>query len=280
MTTDYFTGIEDVVYDDFRFKAKLGIGEDAYTSVKIRKAVFEAWDVAGVAATGAQVAGSAMVAQKFFAVPSILTSIGLGTATAATPLGWIIAASVVSGGAWFGITRYLKTSGGKTKVIPDFINTPIDALGLSLFDLIAPLGMKIAEVDGHVSDEEVATIKRYFVKDWGYSEEFTERGLQFIKSRLADVNFKGTAACLSSFARDNPDCNTDAMLTDIIAFLREIMEADGHIDEREEMAIERVERAFTEEMKFSLSRSVAPLTRAIKHLTGRSKAKPGKDGEG
>src|SRR6056297_677446 len=126
MDDKWFHDVDDVVEDELRFKAKLGIGEDAYTSKRVTKSVFEAWDVAGVAATGAQVASSAFVAQKFFAAPGLLAAIGIGTA--ATPIGWIIAASVVSGGAWLGITRYLKDDGGKTTVIPEFINTPLDVL--------------------------------------------------------------------------------------------------------------------------------------------------------
>src|SRR6056297_3807623 len=112
MSENWFDGVDDVVEDELRFKVKLGIGEDAYTSTRLRKAVFEAWDVAGVAATGAQVASSALVAQKFFAAPGLLAAMGVGTA--ATPIGWVVAASVVSGGAWLGITRYLKGDDGKT----------------------------------------------------------------------------------------------------------------------------------------------------------------------
>lgn len=262
MNENWFDGVDDVVEDELRFKAKLGIGEDAYTSTRLRKAVFEAWDVAGVAATGAQLASSALVAQKFFAAPSLLASIGIGTATAATPIGWVIAASVISGGAWLGITRYLKDDGGKVKVIPEFINTPLDVLGLGLFDLMAPLAIKVALVDGHLDDRELTAIKRYFVRTWGYSEQFVERGLEFVSAKHGDYHIKTAATALGAFARDNPDCRADSMLTDIVAFLREVMEADGRIDEREEMAIERIEKVLEEEMRFSVSRTVAPVGKA------------------
>jgi len=49
------------------------------------------------------------------------------------------------------------------------------------------------------------------------------------------------------------------MLADIKSFLHEVMEADGRMDEREEMAIERVEKVFSEETRFSMSRTVAPV---------------------
>ena len=260
MDEEWFEGVDDVVEDELRFKAKLGIGEDAYTSTRVKKTVFEAWEVAGVAATGAQVASSAFVAQKFFAAPSLLAAIGIGTA--ATPIGWVIAASVVSGGAWLGITRYLKNENGKTTVIPNFINTPLDVLGLGLFDLMAPLAMKVAAVDGHVHESEIDTINHYFVRRWGYSEQFVDRGLEFVSQKLGDYDIKTAAATLAAFARDNPDCKANVMLADIKSFLRDVMEADGHIDEREEMAIERVEKVFAEEIRFSISRTMAPAGKA------------------
>lgn len=266
MDEKWFEGVDDLVEDELRFKAKLGIGEDAYTSTRVKKTVFEAWDVGGVAATGAQVASSAFIAQKFFAAPSLLASIGIGTATAVTPIGWVIAASVLSGGAWLGITRYLKDDNGKTTVIPDFINTPLDVLGLGLFDLMAPLAMKVAAVDGHVHESELDTIKHYFVRRWGYSEQFVDRGLEFVSQKLGDYDIKTAAATLGAFARDNPDCKADVMLSDIKSFLRDVMDADGRIDEREEMAIERVEKVFAEEIRFSISRTVAPVGKAAAQM--------------
>lgn len=266
MNVSWFENVDDVVEDDFRFKARLGIGEDAYTSTRIKKSVFEAWDIAGVAATGAQVANSAFVTQKFFAAPGLLASIGIGTA--ATPIGWVIVASVLSGGAWLGITRYLKGDDSKTTVIPTFINTPIDVLGLGLFDLIAPLTIKVASIDGHVHESEFKTIKNYFVRHWGYSTPFVENGLEFVSQKIDDYDIKTAAATLGAFARDNPDCKADVMLADIKSFLREVMEADGRIDEREEMAIERVEKVFSEEMRFSMSRTLAPVGNLAGQISG------------
>lgn len=268
MGSSWFEGVDDVVADDLRFKAKLGIGEDAYTSTRVKKAVFEAWDVAGVAATGAQVASSAIVAQKFFAAPGLLASIGIGTATAVTPIGWIIAASVLSGGAWLGITRYLKDDGGKTTVIPEFINTPLDVLGLGLFDLMAPLAMKVAAIDGHVHETELDVIRHYFVRRWGYSDQFVDCGLKFVSQKLDEYDIKTAAATLGAFTRDNPDCKAEVMLADIKALLCEVMEADGRIDEREEMAIERVEKVFSVEMGFSVSRTIAPVGKAAQVAKG------------
>lgn len=62
--------IEAIILAPLNFKAKLTIGEDAYTSLRVKNTVLQVWDVAGVATTVA----------------------------------------VVTGGAWFGITRHLKSA--------------------------------------------------------------------------------------------------------------------------------------------------------------------------
>lgn len=260
MTEKWFEGVEEIVVDELRFKAKLGIGEDAYASTRVKKTVLEAWDVAGVATAGAQVASSALVAQKFFAAPGLLAAIGIGTAT--TPIGWVIVASVISGGAWLGITRYLKDDGSRTVVIPEFINTPLDVLGLGLFDLMTPLAMKVASIDEQIHEKELETIEQYFVQQWGYSELFVARGFEFVEQKLDSYEIKSSAAALGAFVRDNPDCKASAMLADIRTFLNDVMQADGRIHEREEMAIERIEKAIAEEMRFSMSRTVAPIGKA------------------
>jgi len=99
---EWFHDIECVVAEPLKFKAKLGIGEDAYTSLRLKNAVFEMWDVAGVAYTAAGVAKSAAVASAFFAPSGFLAAIGFG-ATAVTPVAWVVAAAVVSGGGvdWY-----------------------------------------------------------------------------------------------------------------------------------------------------------------------------------
>ena len=143
---EYFENVESVISDDLKFKAYLGIGENAYASLKLTNSVKEIWDTLGVASTGAAIASSSTIATTFFAHNAVFAALGL----ASTPVGWVVAAGFLSGGAWLGITRYFKKfNKERLTVIPQFINTPIDILGLTLFDLIAPLALKVANIDGH-----------------------------------------------------------------------------------------------------------------------------------
>jgi len=239
---DWFQDIETIVSEPLKFKAKLAIGEDAYTSLRIKNTVAEAWDVAGVAATAAGIAQVPFIA-GFFAPTGLFAVIGIGSAF--TPLPWVIAAGVVTGGAWFGLTRYFKSKfASRVTVIPDFINTPLDVLALGLFDLLTPLALKVADVDGHIDESERMLIDIYFVKEWGYDPAFVAEGVKFVESKLSEYSIKNSAESLAEVAKENPDCNFKSMSEEILGFLRNITEVDGRIDEREEMAIERIESIF------------------------------------
>ncbi|TNC74920.1 TerB family tellurite resistance protein [Rubellimicrobium roseum] len=241
-----FDGLERVVADDLRFKLRLGIGDEAYASIKLGKRLYKLWDVGGVAATGGAVAASAPVATTFFAGSGVLSALGLGAA-AVTPVGWVAAAAVATGGAYYGVTRLLSSySGSRVQVIPTFINTPIDELGMSLLDLMGTLAVKLAEIDGRFDAEERAAIRDYFVKDWGYDPAYVASALDLLAANSGKQSLREATAALARFKRSNPDCNYAAMHAELVGFLREVAEADGTLDEREEMAIEKVDAVLAE----------------------------------
>jgi uncharacterized tellurite resistance protein B-like protein len=251
-----FENISCVVADPLRFKLRLSIGEDAYTSLRLKKSLTEIWDVGGVAATGAAAAASPMVASTFFAsTGGFLSAIGLGAA-AATPIGWVAAAAVVSGGAYMGVMRLARNySGDRVDVIPHFLNTPMDLLAASLFDLIAALASRIALIDGTMNEAEAATIARHFVADWGLDADYVNKALELIVQGAETTRVKDLARALASFQYENPDCNAEAMQTELMAFLKEVCEADGHLDEREELALDAVAQVFNDAGAFSLEKT-------------------------
>lgn len=249
---EWFEGIETIVVEPLKFKAKLAIGEDAYTSLRLKNATFELWDAVGVATTATAFAKSSVVAATFFAPTGFLAFCGFGAA-AVTPVGWVMAAGVLAGGGWIGVTRYIKqSSNSRVTVIPNFINTPMDVLALGLFDLMAPLALKVASVDGEVDSSERNTISSYFVDQWGYDADFVNEGIAYTEKNLASFSIKELAQSLGEFKKQNKDCNCKAMSQEIVGFLREIIEADGRIDEREEMAIEKAQQIFAEIDRFNL----------------------------
>ena len=177
-----------MIRDELRFKAKLAIGEEAYQSLKARKTIVHLWDTAGAVGTGVAIAKSSIVAETFFASSTLLGKLTfgvLGASTAATPIGWVIAAGALAGGAWIGAKHLNSADDEKVVVIPKFINTPIDVLGLGIFNLLAPLALVVAEVDGHIDDRERDHIYKYFVGGWGYDEHFTLVGMRYIEENIS-----------------------------------------------------------------------------------------------
>lgn len=200
-----FALLERVIADPLRFKAKLGIGEDAYASLRRVRKAREYWDLAGAAGGGAAIAK--------------MLAIGAG----ATPLGWIVAAALASGGAWYGLQKALAgATSSRVDVIPKLINTPIDALGVSLFDLLAPLALKVAAPERAPRAAEIDRIRGHFVGEWGFDAPFVDAGLGHLTARLDGIALDDVAQRLAAFLRANPDCNEAAMSRDIVAFLHEV----------------------------------------------------------
>lgn len=252
-----FKDVECVVADTLRFKRKLAIGEDAYTSMRVGKGLAQLWDVYGMAATGGQLAASATVARTFFASGSMLSTVGIG-AVAVTPTVWVLGAALVTAGAYYGVTRLFKSySGSRVEVIPKFINTPIDLLGASLMDLLGALSFKVAHMDGAVTDPEKEAILEYFIAEWGYDRDYASSALTVIEENSTAASLKVMTTAFTTFARANPDCNFDAMCGELVGFLREVAIADGKLDEREELAIEKIDQMIREAS--SLTSSVASM---------------------
>lgn len=262
MANDEASSLNRVIADSMRFKAKLAIGEDAYASLRTANAVRKYWDLFGAAGSGAAVAKSSIVATTFFAPKGILGLIGLGSA--ATPVGWLVGAAVLSGGAWYAVMKAMSTSSsGRVDVIPKFINTPVDVLGSTLFGLMAPLALKLAASDGMVSVEERECITSYFVEQFGFDKDFVASGLMLIEPRLHDFRIQEVAQALADYEKCNPDCNYEAMYKDLLAFLQDVMESDGSIDEREELVLDRCRRVFEEASRFSMKDTLSKINNVI-----------------
>lgn len=235
--------VDLVVADTNKFKIRLGIGEDAYASLKLKNMLGTMWDVKEAGAAGAAVASSSAVATTFFGGGGgFLSALGFG-AVAATPVGWVIAAAIASGGAYYGATRLMAGhAASRVETIPKFINTPIDLLGATIFDLMAGLAVKVAAFAGPVDDDERAAIIGYFDDAWGISPDYARRALPLIEQQVRGITLKEMVRTLAEQQMDNPDCNPEAMRKALRQFLEEIAHADGDLDEREEMAIELIER--------------------------------------
>lgn len=255
-----FQSVERVIADPVRMKLKLGIGDEAFASLRVGNLLHKFWTVGGVAAGGIALAQTSTVA-SFFGASGFWGAIGLGTA--ATPIGWVVAAAIVSGGAYYGVMSLAKRyRGSRVEEIPKFINTPIDLLGASLLDLMGTLAVKLAEIDGSHDDDERQVIREYFLHEWGYDPEYLDRALSVIEENSGKQSLPEAVMVLIKFASANPDCDLTSLKKAILGMLREIAEADGRLDERELWALEQVQKAFADAQSSYLARAVGAVAAA------------------
>jgi hypothetical protein len=261
--------LDCVVADDLRFKQRLCIGEEAYLLLRAKNRLREFYDTIGMGATGAGIAKSSLVAGALFAPAAptgVLSWLGLAApAAAATPIGWVVAAAVVMGGGYYGINRWMAQGQGSfVDTIPKYINTPLDVLGARLMDLLGGLAVRVSQIDGRIDPAETELISTHFVEDWGFDAAYTQRALDFLASGADEFRVKSMAAELARFQSTNPDCNASAMQAQLMSFLRELVEVDGIVDEREELALEAIERVFSEEQSLTFTKA----GQAIRRLSG------------
>jgi len=221
-------GVATVIRDPLRFKARLAIGEDAYAELRATKSLRQWWDVLGAAGTGAVLTKGALAA-------------GLG----ASPIGWVMLGALASGGAWYGLHRQLNSlQAERVTVIPNCIQTPLDLLGLMLFDLVAPLSLKLAALDRQLNTDTHADtrqrLRNWLVDGWGYEPAFVEQGLALLEPQLQQVQIRDLAQALAQLLHGNPDCQPEAMARDLLRFQRELLGPTP--TEMQELALAHVEQ--------------------------------------
>lgn len=228
------------------------MGEDTYAVMRTRKRLQELWDVYGMATAGASAAASPIVASTLFAsTAGPLAFLGIGAA--ATPIGWVLASGVAAGGLYFGLTRWVSFA-SPVDVIPRAVNTPLDVLAMSLFDLIGSLAVRVAAIDGEVSEPERKSILDHFVEDWGYDEAYAKAALDALDGAASEGTVKAFAESLARFQVTNPDCRADQMQAELMDFLQDLVRADGKVDEREELALDAISATFKAQRKLTLAR--------------------------
>ena len=267
-----FDQITEVIQNPEKFKLKLGIGSDAYTSLKAAKITGALWDTGGAASTGAAVASAPPIAGALFG--TFWTKVGL--VSLVPPAWWIAGVAIVSGGAFYGVTRlYRSYTTTRVEEVPKFLNTGIDLLATTLFDLIATLYMKVAAIDGDIDQREVLLIKQHFVQEWGYDERYVDSALMLISDGIAKSTLAEITKQIAEFLNTNPDCNFDNVKGHIESMLKDIAAADGVLDEREEMALQRVAEVLKGEASWlsAASRSLSGVSDKVSGVFKKSNNK-------
>jgi uncharacterized tellurite resistance protein B-like protein len=234
---------EVIIANDLKFKAALGIGEQAFKSMKLRENLSTFSEALGVGTAVAGVANTVTIGSFLGFSTSGLLGTGL-LASATTPgLNVIVAAGVISAGAYVGISRLLtKCKDSKVMVVPKFINTPLDLLATSLAGFFIPLGLKIGLADGILTPIEEKKLKRYLMDEWGYAETFIEKVIHAAKTNGDLASYNEIICSFSEFIKQNEDCDEKEIISSIMRLLQQITEADGMFHEKEEIEISYVKQ--------------------------------------
>jgi len=253
-----------VVLHPTLFKAKLGIGEEAYAFLRTTKNLSKLSDVIGLGAAGSAAASSSVVANTFFATHSIWSALGLG-ATASTPIGWVIAAGVASGVGYYGISKvFQKQKDGMVTVVPEFINTPLDLLAIGISNMVVPLALKIALADGTIKEVEKSHIVEYFTDEWGYAPDFIYTQIDDLLPKLNTLNIDTLTQEFATYIKENPDCHTKKMAQELHRFLKDIAICDGELHENERIAIVHIENLIANTIKFSFGEKFSQTSAEVK----------------
>lgn len=233
-----FDHVTTVLANEERFKLRLGVGRNAFGSIKAGDLIGQITQVGSAAGAGAGAAFAVTAPSTLWAAFTV--SAGF----ASNPFGWIVGAAAASGGIYYGVSRLFKTySTSRVDEIPKFLNTGLDVLASTTLDLLGSLALKVAAVDGQIDDSERCAMAAYFVEEWGYDPDYVRQALGVLEQNIEKSRLSEMAAALANFSRQNPDCNLQSIQAELRKLLIEIAEADGRLDEREEMAIERIESA-------------------------------------
>ena len=229
-----FENAEEIIKDDEKFRKKLGIGADAYRSLKVASKLGPA--AAGVA--GAAVASSPIVASTLFGgtAATVAGWLGLGLA-ATTPVGWVIAAGAATGGAYMAYGKLRKKF---VDEVPKQINAPMDVLATSVIAFLMPVAFRLALADGSIDDRERRKIKDYFVNEWGYFESFADRKIDEFGNEPDLASLDELFAALEELRNHDKDCNFDRIFRELLKFLEELANADGEFHHGEKATIGEV----------------------------------------
>ena len=233
---------EESIADDERFRKKLGIGADAYRSLKAISRMAPVAAGAGGAVAGAAIASSPVVASAFFGgkAAAVAGWMGLGLA-ATTPVGWVIAAGVAGGVAVGGASMaYGKVRKRFVEEVPRQVNAPLDVLAASVVGFLMPVAFRLALADGNVDDRERRKIKYYFVNEWGYSESFVDRRVDDFRNEPALASLDELFTALEELKNHDKDCNFDHIFRELVKFLEELANADGEFHHGEKATIGEV----------------------------------------
>ena len=95
-------------------------------------------------------------------------------------------------------------------------------------------------MNGSVDPLERTAMVHYFVAELGYDQTYAERAIETLEASVFDRPISIMTSAIAKFVRDHPHCNFPAFQSELLVFLREVVDADARVDDREELAIDAI----------------------------------------
>ena len=232
-----------ILENPLKFKEMLGMGEDTYKTLRVRKKLSTVLGAAGAGSAGALVASSSAVATSFFPASGFLAALGLGAA-AATPIGWVAGAGALAGGTYLGAKKLVGKFGGKfedemmSKTPKDLDTSGAisseDGFARIMLMLMLPLSLESAKTwDDQITASAGEVISDYYAGEWGYSKAPVDAVMKKVES-LGNVSYAALAAFTESlveFSKTNKDRNRDIVVVKSFEHLKEWGYSKASVDE-------------------------------------------------
>lgn len=237
-----------VIANEDQFKRRLAIGANVDATRRLGKELWRFKGAAGAAKAGVAIAQTSVVAGMVAPTATLTGSplVWLGLVAPVTPIGWVIAAGLLAGGAYYGVSRWLASSPDDAgDVIPKFLKSDLDVLGMTLLDMHAALALRLAAADGKIDRRERKVIRDHFQQQWGYDPVYLKFALPKIEADAlaGEEALEQVVARLAAFQRKCQDCAQDVMDRELLALLKDVAAADGVDAPEEQQALATIEQS-------------------------------------
>ena len=221
--------LDKIIDNDLKFKQKLKIGDSAFKYLKTAKNLK---NIGEASATGAGIA--AITGAGWYMSMGVLGKFALAAGLATTPVGWIAGAGAAGALGVLGLKKMFGKVGEKTMDnIPKFLGTPLDAVALSVSQIIFPPAIRIACVDNDFCSAERDVIQTYFTNEWGYNNNYVNKTIDLYSQKTSAIDYRLFKDMLNKICSTTKELKKDKIINDLLSFLEDVIRADGKVTPEE-----------------------------------------------
>ena len=125
----------------------------------------------------------------------------------------------------------------------------LDFIGVDLCSTIMPISLKIAAIDGSITDEERATIENCFVKKWGYNSVYIAQYMDTLEQRPNESSVEKLIEDLCDCIEGNEGINSKRIQKSVIDILDRVALVVQHKQDEKKQQISFIDQMLTEKLE-------------------------------